>query len=118
LWLIAGWILILLIIYLSVTPTPIQVPMEGSDKLEHILAYAVLMSWFANLHESSGRRIILAASFVALGVALEFVQGWTGYRSFELADMAAGATGVATGWLVAPPRTPNWLSQAEWLFAR
>jgi len=29
--------------------------------------------------------------------------------SFEVADMAADAAGVAVGWLVAPPRIPNYL---------
>ena len=50
-----------------------------------------------------------AIGFIALGIALEFVQRWTGYRSFEVADMAADAAGVAVGWLIAPPRIPNYL---------
>jgi glycopeptide antibiotics resistance protein len=33
-----------------------------------------------------------------MGVALEFAQGATGYRSFEVLDMAANAAGVALGW--------------------
>jgi hypothetical protein len=32
-----------------------------------------------------------------MGVALDVLQGQTGYRSFELADMAANALGVAAG---------------------
>ena len=34
---------------------------------------------------------------LALGVALEFMQGWTDYRTFDVADMAADALGVAVG---------------------
>jgi VanZ family protein len=49
---------------------------------------------------------------VALGIALEYAQRATGYRSFEVADMAADALGVAVGWLAAP-RLPNFLSWAE-----
>ncbi len=52
-WLIVGWALVLLVITLSVTPAPIPVPMELGDKLEHVLAYAVLMFWFANLSPAS-----------------------------------------------------------------
>jgi hypothetical protein len=50
---------------------------------------------------------------VALGIALEFVQGWTDYRTFEVADMVADALGVAVGWALAPPRLPNFLQLIE-----
>jgi VanZ family protein len=50
---------------------------------------------------------------VALGIALEYAQRTTGYRSFDIADMVADAAGVAIGWLLAPPRLPNLLSWAE-----
>ena len=109
LWLLLGWMLIFFVIYLSLTPEPVQVPMEEGDKFGHVLAYAALMSWFANLYEEHVRRMQFAIGFIALGIALEFIQGWTGYRSFEVADMAADAAGVAVGWVVAPPRIPNYL---------
>ena len=109
LWLLLGWLLVLFVIYVSVIPDPVQLPVAEGDKFGHLLAYAALMSWFANLYEVTARRVQFAIGFIALGVALEFVQRWTGYRSFEIADMAAGATGVAVGWVVAPPRIPNYL---------
>jgi len=117
-WLILGWTLVALVIYLSLTPAPIQVPMELGDKYEHVLAYAALMFWFANLYERTARRVALAIGFVAMGITLEFVQRWSGYRSFEIADMAAGAAGVAAGWIIAPPRAPNCLALIERLFER
>jgi VanZ family protein len=117
-WLLLGWLLILFVIYASLTPDPIEVPGEQGDKFGHILAYAALMSWFANLYEAPARRIQLAVGFVALGVALEFVQGWTGYRSFEVADMAADAAGVTVGWVFAPPRIPNYLQGMGNIFQR
>ena len=113
LWLVFGWLLILLVIYLSLAPIAIEVPVEEGDKLGHVAAYAALMFWFANLYESSNRRSMLAIGFVALGVALEFAQGWTGYRNFEVADMVANALGVAVGWVLAPPRLPNILRRIE-----
>ena len=67
------------------------------------------MSWFANLYEVSAQRTRLAIGFIVLGISLEFVQRWTGFRSFEVGDMVASATGVGAGWIVAPPRTPNYL---------
>jgi VanZ family protein len=113
LWLVLGWLLILLVIVLSLAPVSIEVPVEEGDKFGHVAAYAALMLWFANLYETLTRRSMLAIGFVALGIALEFVQGWTGYRTFEVADMAADALGVAVGWALAPPRLPNFLQRIE-----
>ena len=118
LWMACGWGLVLFVIYLSLTPEPVQLPVEQGDKFGHVFAYATLMSWFANLYEKRAQRLQYALGFVALAVALEFVQRWTGYRSFELADMAAGATGVVAGWVLAFPRIPNYLRWAESLVRR
>jgi len=108
--------LVLLVIYLSLTPTPVTLPIRQGDKFSHAFAYFVLMSWFANLYPGLWLRAGFAAGFIALGVLLEFVQLWTGYRSFEVTDMTVGALGVAAGWVSAPPRLPNYLSLAERLW--
>ena len=83
------------IVWLSLTPSPPEVDIEGGDKLGHLAGYGVLMFWFAQLY---ARRIFHAAGFIAMGVALEFLQGWLGYRSFELYDMLANSAGVLLGW--------------------
>jgi VanZ family protein len=108
--------LVLFVIYLSLTPAPVTLPIREGDKLSHAFAYFMLMSWFANLYPSLSLRAGFAAGFTALGVILEFVQLWTGYRSFEVTDMTAGALGVAAGWVTAPPRLPNYLALAERLW--
>jgi len=113
LWVVVGWLLVLLVVYESLTPAPIRMDFEQGDKLGHALAYLILMSWFANLYEIPAQRIAFAVGFAFLGISLEFIQRWTGYRSFELADMAAGTVGVVIGWILAPPRTPNYLVVAE-----
>ncbi|HEX2825291.1 MAG TPA: VanZ family protein [Burkholderiales bacterium] len=51
---------------------------------------------------------------MALGMALECVQAALPYRSFDVLDMLANASGVLIGWAVAPPRTANavrWLQR-------
>jgi VanZ family protein len=116
LWLFVGWTMVLSVIYLSVAPVAIDTGVEQGDKFLHGLAYGALMLWFANLYERMPQRRLLAAAFVALGIALEFVQGWTAYRSFETADMLADAAGVAAGWACAPPRLPNCLRGIERVF--
>jgi VanZ family protein len=55
------------------------------------------MFWFAFLYRRAPTRAAYAAGFVAMGVAIEFIQPFTG-RDFEVADMLADALGVALGW--------------------
>src|SRR5690349_16906989 len=105
LWLAAGWLLVLAIIYLSLTPHPIDIPVEQGDKIGHLLAYGALMLWFAQVYVKKRQRIVVAAASIALGVGLEFAQLLTDTRMFEVADMLADGTGVLIGWALAPPRT-------------
>lgn len=86
------------IVWLSLTPAPPRLELEHSDKLGHFLGYGLLMFWFGLLYSSRRTRLGYAAGFAAMGVALEFLQGALGFRTFELADMLANATGVALGW--------------------
>jgi len=113
LWLALGWFLVFLVVYLSLSPAPIQLEIEQGDKFSHALAYLVLMSWFANLYHPPVQRLGFALGFIVLGIGLELIQRETGYRSFEVADMTADAAGVAVGWILAPPRLPNYLQILE-----
>ena len=36
-----------------------------------------------------------------MGIGIEFLQRMTGYRTFDVYDMAANATGVLLGWAAA-----------------
>lgn len=92
-----GWLLAAAIVWLSLTPSPPHLDLEGGDKLGHFLAYAGLMFWFGRLYRAARARVGYALLWIAMGVALEFAQRATGYRSFELADMAANTLGVLAG---------------------
>lgn len=102
-----------LIIYLSLTPSPPQINVENGDKLGHLAAYGLVTLWFAQLYTGLRQRIWIALGMVALGIAMEYAQRATGYRTFDVADMIADAIGVALGWLAAPPRLPNLLPWIE-----
>ena len=95
-YLAAGWAWAAAIVWVSLTPAPPTIDyVSHGDKAGHFLSYAVLMFWFAQLY---ARRALFAVGFIAMGVALEFAQSATGYRSFDLFDMAANALGVLAGW--------------------
>jgi VanZ family protein len=91
-----GWAWAAAIVYFSLAPGLPQSGVEGGDKLAHFLAYTALTYWFSQFYFHS-TRLAYALGFVAMGIGLEFVQGALGYRSFELADMAANALGVLCG---------------------
>lgn len=98
-WLVLGWLWVAVLAYLSLTPNPPEpVRFLYADKLEHALAYCLLMLWFSQVYVRRTQRLFAAALLVAMGIAMEFLQGMTGYRSFEYADMLANSTGVLLGW--------------------
>ncbi len=101
LWLTIGYALVAIIIFLSLTPSPPKLDIEQGDKLGHFLAYGTLMFWFCQIYATRSSRIAHALAFAAMGVALEYAQGMTDYRTFEYLDMLANATGVALGWAIA-----------------
>jgi len=108
-WWWVGALGVAAVIYLSLTPSPPEIDLgRYSDKWEHFAAYATLMLWFCQIRRSWRQRLLLLALFAGLGVGLEFVQRAGGVRSFEIADMEASVLGVLAGWLLAPPRLPNW----------
>jgi VanZ family protein len=96
-----GWCWAAAIVWLSLTPSPPSIDVEQGDKLEHLAAYGVLMFWFCQLYPRRLTRLAYAAGFCAMGVALEFLQGMTDYRTFDVNDMIANAAGVLLAWAAA-----------------
>ncbi|MDT8452336.1 MAG: VanZ family protein [Gammaproteobacteria bacterium] len=106
LWLVIGYALMALVIYLSASSHPPDsgIDLPNFDKLMHALAYFVLMCWFAQLYHVKKHRIIYALAFIFMGIALEIVQSFDPARSAEPADVVANISGVLLALLVT--RTP------------
>ena len=100
LWLTIGWLMVAAITFLSLAPLEVDLS-QGRDKWSHFLAYGSLMFWFGMLYRQRVSHFFLAPTFVVMGISLEYLQGMTGYRNFDLADMLANTVGVALGWLLA-----------------
>lgn len=98
-WLLAGWGLVALIVYLSLAQMPPDVSVAGGDKVSHFIAYFTLMWWFAQGNARS-RGFMIALGCASLGTGLEFVQGLVGYRAYENADILANCSGVLVAWWV------------------
>jgi len=67
-----------------------------SDKIEHFVAYSLLVLLPA-LHEYRRLVIISAIGAILLGIGLEFGQLYSGLRDYEVGDMIIDGVGVCLG---------------------
>jgi VanZ family protein len=95
-WLLIGYAFVALIVYLSLTSTPLEVDLgfANQDKLYHALAYFTLMFWFAQIYHKKLQRGLLIVVFVLLGLLMEYAQSFSPYRTADIFDMLANSTGV------------------------
>ena len=91
-WATLGWLLVAVVIVLSLVSFSPPIPIEGSDKFEHSLAYATLMFWWGMLQPR--RRWIWALALPTLGVGLEVVQSFMPLRHMDWRDALANILGV------------------------
>src|SRR5882672_9642803 len=97
--------MVVAVVVLSLIPLEVDLS-EGRDKVAHFIAYGSMTFWFALLFPGWLR-------LVAMGVAIEYLQRMTGYRTFDVADMAANSIGVALGWALALTPLKQALNWAE-----
>lgn len=96
LWQGLGWVMVLIVIWLSLTPTPPQPPPALAwDKANHFIAYGGLMYWFAQVFIRHWRWPVF---LIGLGLMLEVLQGLGGVRSLDPLDMVANVLGVMLGY--------------------
>lgn len=105
LW-IAGWGVVL---HASFTPLQ-ELPLGLSDKAFHLAGYAAMTALSAGFCHAPALLALLAAGTVAGSAAIEVGQSFLPYRSFELLDIAANATGAALGVAAALA----WLALVVW----
>lgn len=114
LWLFIGLMLVAAVIYLSLTASyPAYLVMDDDLKLNHVLAYTVLMFYFAQLILNPRMAWGIAALFVLMGIVLEYLQGQTGYRTFSYYDMLADCVGVSFGFIASRTPLVNFLADAD-----
>ena len=116
-WLLLGWGMVFSVFVLSLIPIEADLS-EGRDKIAHFIAYGSMTFWFAMLFRGRLRQIGIALAFAAMGVGIEYLQRMTGYRTFDVADMAANGVGAALGWIFAQTPLRHALEWTERLLAR
>jgi VanZ family protein len=115
LWLAIGYALVALVIYLSLTSSPVDIEMgfPYQDKLFHALAYFALMAWFAQIYHERFRRYMIAVVLILMGFTFEYLQSFDPNRFAEYGDMVANTAGVALGFVVTLTSARNILVRLE-----
>lgn len=107
-----GWALCIALSLLP--PVPLDLDVRASDKIGHLLAYAVLSAWAVAIFARRRAHGWSALALLALGIALEFAQAMlTADRQAEAADVLADALGIALGQLLALAPAQTLLQRAE-----
>jgi VanZ family protein len=88
-----GWAMLLGVVVLSLVSVQQPLQVQHADKLEHLLAYGMLMYWWGMVQPP--RRVNWATALALLGLALEWAQSLTAYRVMEWPDALANLAGVA-----------------------
>lgn len=100
LWRSSFWVAVVAGMVLALWPVPEKGEpwFPHADKLQHAVSFGVLVL----LGTRGGYRIwpMLALGLLALGAAIEVLQGFTPTRTAEFGDWLADAAGIAVGFLV------------------
>lgn len=115
---LCGMGFVLLVVFLSLIRDPPRMARVMEIKVDHLLAYAWLMLWFAQIVRSTETRLLIAVSLFVLGVTLEYLQGLTDYRTFAYSDMRDDALGIATGFMLGLTPLRNALTAVETALSR
>ncbi len=115
LWLTIGYALVAMVIFLSLTSSPVDMELNlpYEDKFFHALAYFTLMAWFSQIYHDRFQRNMIAVVFVFMGVTLEYLQSFDQNRYSEFGDMVANSIGVALGFSIALSSAKNILVRVE-----
>lgn len=95
-WYLLGALMLIAVGAVSLLPMP---DVGVSDKLSHVVTYAVLAGWFGLLAANWRILAVTVIGLMAYGILLELLQDMTAYRYLELADMAANGSGILIGAL-------------------
>jgi VanZ family protein len=94
-WRAIGWLLLAGLTIGSIVPMPgSPLPVEGGDKIGHVLGWGLVTFWWLQLAADRGIMFSRAAGLFAWSIAIEGIQSVTPWRSGEWADVAANAAGV------------------------
>lgn len=121
LWLGLGWLFVSLALFVCLAPE--SAPGLGelftvNDKVEHATGYMLLTVWFAGMYPRS-RYPWIAIALFAMGVMVEFLQGWMSLgRNRDAFDVLANTIGIVIGLGLAVTVLNRWSQRVEALLIK
>jgi VanZ family protein len=114
LWLVSGWILVILAVIASLVPSHDLPTLGGiSDKWEHVVGYFVLTLWFAGIYPRA-RYPMIGVALLVMGIVIEGLQGAMKVgREADLRDVYANVIGIACGLTLALAWLGGWAQRLE-----
>src|SRR5262245_19741802 len=113
LWWFAGWVLVAMVIYGSLSAPFPTTEIRVSDKIVHFSAYCAMALWFSGLLERR-RYPWIAGLLIALGGIIEILQGEMGFgRDADWRDFLANTLGVGLAVGLAYAGLGSWLRFIE-----
>lgn len=114
LWLVSGWIMVVVAVIASIVPASELPTMGGiSDKVEHAVAYSALALWFAGIYPKS-RYPMIGVGLLVMGIVIEGLQGAMNLgREADMRDVYANSLGIVSGLLLALIWLGGWAQRVE-----
>lgn len=117
-WLWLGIAMLCVSMILALLPPGRPPPIGNFDKIVHLAAFAVFMTWFCGIYESRLAPRI-AFMLISYGVLMELLQGLTPTRQPDVADLVADGIGILLGWTLCAAGLRRWSALVEsWLPTR
>lgn len=111
-WFALGCTLVSGVVIGSLLPGDVVDIVSVNDKLMHVGAYFVLAVWFAGIYRR-GLYPLVGAALLALGVAIDLLQGLTATRHMDVYDMAANFFGILVGLVLSVLFFEGWCQRVE-----
>ena len=119
LWHAVGWLLLAVIAIAMAIPTPnMELAINHADKWTHVLVFATLAGWTAQLYPPSAALAWRGLGLLAFAAATELMQAMLPWRSGDWGDLIADACGVALGLMLAFGKGGRALLHAERVLKR
>ena len=112
-WYLLGLLLVLAVTYSCLVPAG-DLPAVGmNDKVEHGIAYVVMMLWFGGLFPR-GKYWLIVLALLLFGAAIEVAQELMHLgRTGDVMDWLADAGGVAVGLVACLAGLGHWVAWIE-----
>ncbi|WP_461482986.1 VanZ family protein [Porticoccus sp.] len=104
-WCFVGSLCAVLVIMLLPSGPGSMLP--GQDKVLHGVTFLLLYLLGAKAFPQAGYRNKLLVRLLGYGIAIELLQGLSGYRSMEAWDAVADMAGLLVGWLWVLKKQPS-----------